>query len=65
MLKWDKSDRERQILCNFTYMWNLKNKTEHNKTDIATDIENKQMAARGEGMGWGKNRWGGLRGTNF
>ena len=23
--KWNKSDRERQILCNITYMWNLKN----------------------------------------
>lgn len=59
------SKRERQMLYDFTYMWNLKNKTEHNKTVIATDIENKQMAARGEGMGWGRNRWGGLRGINF
>ena len=25
--KWNKSDRERQILYDFTYMWNLKNKT--------------------------------------
>ena len=24
--KWNMSDRERQILCDFTYMWNLKNK---------------------------------------
>ena len=23
--KWNKSDRERQILYDFTYMWNLKN----------------------------------------
>ena len=27
MLKWNKSDKERQISCNFTYMWNLKNET--------------------------------------
>ena len=25
--KWNKSDRERQILCDITYMWNLKDKT--------------------------------------
>ena len=25
--KWNKSDRERQILHDFIYMWNLKNKT--------------------------------------
>ena len=24
--KWNKSDRERQKLCDFTYTWNLKNK---------------------------------------
>ena len=24
--KWDKSDRERQILYDITYMWNLKHK---------------------------------------
>ena len=29
--KWNKSNRERQILYDFTYMWNLKNKT--NKTE--------------------------------
>ena len=26
-MKWIKSDRERQILCDFTYMWILKNNT--------------------------------------
>ena len=25
--KWNKSDREKQILYDFTYMWNPKNKT--------------------------------------
>ena len=25
--KWNKSDRQRQILYDITYMWNLKNKT--------------------------------------
>ena len=27
MLNRNKSDKERQISCNFTYMWNLKNET--------------------------------------
>ena len=27
MLKWNKSDRERQIPYNTTYMWNIKNST--------------------------------------
>ena len=27
MVKWNKSDRERQIPYDFTYMWNLKSKT--------------------------------------
>ena len=26
-VKWSKSDREREILYDITYMWNLKNKT--------------------------------------
>ena len=30
----NESDRERQIPCDFMYMWNLKNKTE---TDIETE----------------------------
>ena len=25
---WNKSERERQILCDFTYRWNLKSKTD-------------------------------------
>ena len=37
--KWKKSDRERQIPYDFTYMWNLKNKTQF------IDIEN-----RGKGV---------------
>ena len=30
--KWNKSDRERQITYEFTYMWNLKNEAEQEKT---------------------------------
>ena len=31
--KWNKSDRGRQILCDITYMWNLKNKTGNSLVD--------------------------------
>ena len=31
-VKWNKSDRERQILCDLSYMWNRK-KTKQNKTE--------------------------------
>ena len=32
--KWNKSDRKRQVPYDFTYMWNLRNKTnKHNKTE--------------------------------
>ena len=45
--KWNKSDWERKILYDITYMWNLKNKTDKcNKTDI----ENKLMDTSGEGQ---------------
>ena len=35
--KWNKSDRERQVLYDFTYMWKLKKTKQmnkHNKTEI-------------------------------
>ena len=42
--KWDMSDRERQILYDFIYMWNLKNKTneqtEQNRSKFI-DTDNK------------------------
>ena len=36
--KWNKSDNERQILYNITYMWNLKNKLV-NKTKKEADSQ--------------------------
>ena len=37
--KWNKSDRQRQILYVFTYVWNLKNKTnEYDKTERDSQI---------------------------
>ena len=50
--EWNKSDRERQIPYNLTYMWNLENKTNeqtnHNRKRL-TDTENKWVVARREG----------------
>ena len=45
--KWNKSDRESQILYVIIYMWNL-NKTKQNKTNRLIDTENKLVVARGE-----------------
>ena len=42
--KWNKSKRERQIVYNFTYIWNLKNKTMEQNMEYR-----KQIVARGEG----------------
>ena len=51
--KWNKSDREKQILCDFTYMCNLKYKTnaqtKQNKNRLI-DTENKLVLAKRE---WG------------
>ena len=43
--KWNKSDRERQILCDITYMWNLKIQTNEYKRSTLIHIENKQVIA--------------------
>ena len=44
-------NRERQILYDITYMWNLENNTNEStyKTETDTDIENKLMVTEGEG----------------
>ena len=49
--KWSKSDRERQILYDITYMWNLKKwyKWTHLQNRYRlTDIENKLTATKRE-----------------
>ena len=45
--KWNKWDRERQILYNFTHIWNLKNKWTNKQTqqNRIIDKENKQVVA--------------------
>ena len=51
--KWNKSDRERQILYYFTYIWNLKNKT-NEQTETYSGPENKLvLCSEGRG-GMGK-----------
>ena len=46
--KWNKSDRERQILYDITYMWNLKNTTkkEKQKYNKLMNITKKQQTHR-------------------
>ena len=62
--KWSKPDREKQILYDITYMWNLKNNTNECicKTETDSDIENKLVVTEGErggGTNWefGINRY--------
>ena len=53
--KWNKSDRERQIPYDITYMWNLKKWykwTYLQSRNRLTDIENKLMVTKGESV-WG------------
>ena len=46
------SDRERQILCDFTYMWNLKtNKQKRTNYQIVKHNKQKQSFKYGEQMG--------------
>ena len=48
--KWSKSDRERQISYDVTYMWNLKKYkwTYLQNRNRPTDIKNKLMVTKGE-----------------
>ena len=67
--KCNKSQREKQILHDFSYMWKIKNKTNGQiiKLKLTHDTENKLVivreAHRSVGCGDKWNRWGRLRGT--
>ena len=57
---WSKSERERQILCNITYMWDLKKIIQMNlfiNRNRLTGFKNKLMIMKrdrcGRGMDWG------------
>ena len=46
-----KSDRERQIIYDITYMWNLKKNDTNGliyKTETPTDIENRLLVTKGK-----------------
>ena len=49
----NKSERERQILCDITYMWNLRYDTNEliHESERLTDMENRFVTAYGGG-GW-------------
>ena len=52
--KWSKPDREREILYDIAYMWNLKKWfkwTYLQNRNRPTDIENKLMVIKGERRG--------------
>ena len=54
--KWSKSDRDRLIPYDITYMWNLKYDTDEPayETETESDVENGPWAAR---MGGGRTEW--------
>ena len=47
--EWNKSDRERQIPCDFTYTWNLKYNTNKQNGNRLIDTENILTVTRWEG----------------
>ena len=51
LTKWSKSDRERQMSYDITYMWNLKKW--YKWTYKTADVENKLMVTEGERGGKG------------
>ena len=59
--KWSKSERERQIPYDITYIWNLKYGTNEPNRNKLTDIENRLVGAKAGGGGEGE-RWTGSLG---
>ena len=57
--KWSKTDRERQISYDITYMWNLNYDTNEfiYKTEVASQAENKLMGTQEE-RGWRQDKSG-------
>ena len=53
---WNKSDRERQIPCDFTYMWNLKNKIIEQNSKLQIQMTNWWLPGRED---W----WDGCKGV--
>ena len=59
-VKWNKFDRERQILYDVIYMWNLKklNKLMNTTAKTSKPIENKLVVTSVEGKGRGEGQHG-------
>ena len=55
ILSKSKSERERQIPYDITYMWNLKYDTNQHIYEIDSQTENRLVIARREVVGLGKN----------
>ena len=55
--EWSKLDKERQISCVITYIWDLKNDTKEliYKTEANTDFKTNLMVTIGETIEGGKN----------
>ena len=64
--KWNKSDWEKQIPYDFTYMWNLK-KTKQTKQNRNRLRYRKQTGGHQRGGRWGvgQSKWRELRSTNL
>ena len=57
--KWSKKERERQVLCDIIYLWNLKHGTNEliYETEMDSDIENRLVVAKRK-AGWGRDGLG-------
>ena len=54
------------MLCDFSYLWNLKIKTnEQTAQKKCIDTENRWVVAREEGLEGGQNGWKRIKGSNF
>ena len=62
ILNKSKSERERQVLYDITYMWNLKYDPNRNRV---TDIENRLAVVKRDGLGEGKIGSLGLADENY
>ena len=56
--KWSKSEKERQIPYDITYMWNLKYNTNEQTYETKTDSDREQTCGCQGGGEWGKEGLG-------
>ena len=64
--KWNKSDKQRNVPHDITYIWNLKSQINKQNRNRLIDTENKLMVAKEKGV-WGPwwKKMKGLRSTNW